>query len=410
MSKFLDTCTVLENFDDLKDCIICSKTIEELENIKTSAYKSEDIKYKARQAVKAITRDKPTIVVINQEDYDTLNRKNLEITNDNLIIACAERVYLNKREYLGENDKLEFVTYDYLCGLIANTYFHIPVEMLEEHQSDDLYKGYKIVLSSDEELAKIYSKENCDNIFDCLINEYIIINDNEGNFCDVLKWTGDNYKNVYNKNFKSRQLGVLKPLDIQQRMAFDSIIENDITVLTGKAGTGKTTIPLAYIMQALESGKYKKCYIVYSYETLKNQKTLGYVKGDDLTKKLYSSSLGGILSSKFGDMSEVERLIMSGQLDIVPTANLRGVEFGEDSIIICTESQNLDTYALKTLIQRCKTGAKLILEGDILEQCDTSRSVGLFKMIDIFKGHKCFGCIKLKNNYRSEISELADLL
>ena len=83
---------------------------------------------------------------------------------------------------------------------------------------------------------------------------------------------------------------------------------------------------------------------------MKNQKTLGYVKGDDLTKKLYSSSLGGILSSKFGDMSEVERLIMSGQLDIVPTANLRGVEFGDDSIIICTESQNLDTYALKTLI------------------------------------------------------------
>lgn len=410
MSKFLDTCTILENFDDLKDCIICSKTIEELENIKTSAYKSEDIKYKARQAVKAIIRDKPTTVVIKQEDYDTLNRKNLEITNDNLIIACAERVYLNKREYLGENDKLEFVTYDYLCGLIASTYFHIPVEMLEEHQSDDLYKGYKIVLSSDEELAKIYSKENCDNIFDCLINEYVIINDNEGNFCDVLKWTGNNYKNVYNKNFKSRQLGVLKPLDTQQRMAFDSIIENDITVLTGRAGTGKTTIPLAYIMQALESGKYKKCYIVYSYETLKNQKTLGYVKGDDLTKKLYSSSLGGILSSKFGDMSEVERLIMSGQLDIVPTANLRGVEFGDDSIIICTESQNLDTYALKTLIQRCKTGAKLILEGDILEQCDTSRGVGLFKMIDIFKGHKCFGCIKLKNNYRSEISELADLL
>ena len=410
MSKFLDTCTVLENFDDLKDCIICSKTIEELENIKTSAYKSEDVKYKARQAVKAIVRDKPTTVVITQEDYNTLNRKNLEITNDNLIIACAERVYLNKREYLGENNKLIFATNDYLCGIIASTYFHVPVEILEEHQSDDLYKGYKIVLSSDEELAKIYSKENCDNIFDCLINEYVIINDNEGNFCDVLKWTGNNYKNVYNKNFKSRQLGVLKPLDTQQRMAFDSIIENDITVLTGRAGTGKTTIPLAYIMQALESGKYKKCYIVYSYETLKNQKTLGYVKGDDLTKKLYSSSLGGILSSKFGDMSEVERLIMSGQLDIVPTANLRGVEFGDDSIIICTESQNLDIYALKTLIQRCKTGAKLILEGDILEQCDTSRSIGLFKMIDTFKGHKCFGCVKLKNNYRSEISELADLL
>lgn len=404
MIRFLDTCTVLEDYDNLKDSIICSKTIEELENIKTSVTKSEEVKYKARQAVRAIIRDKPLVAVVRQSDYDELNRKRLEITNDNLIIACAERMYLE------ENRDIVFYTRDYLCGLIARTYSHLNVETPEEKQVEDLYKGYKTVTSTDEELANVYSKENCENIFNCLLNEYVVINDGEGNFCDVLKWTGNSYKNVYNKNFKSRQLGVLKPLDVQQRMTFDSIVENDITVLTGRAGTGKTTIPLAFIMQGLESGKYKKCYIVYSYETLKNQKTLGYVKGDDLTKKLYSSSLGGILSSKLGDMTEVERLIMSGQLDIIPTANLRGIEFGEDSIVLCTESQNLDTYSLKTLIQRCKTGAKLILEGDILEQCDTSRGVGLFRMIDVFKGHKCFGCVKLKNNYRSEVSELADML
>ena len=31
-------------------------------------------------------------------------------------------------------------------------------------------------------------------------------------------------------------------------------------------------------------------------------------------------------------------------------------------------------------------------------------------MIDVFKDYKSFGCVKLKNNYRSEIGELADLL
>ena len=211
-------------------------------------------------------------------------------------------------------------------------------------------------------------------------------------------------------DFNSRQLGKLKPLDIYQRMAFDSISNNDVTVLSGNAGTGKTTIPLGYIMQSLENGSYNKCYIVYSYETLKNQKTLGYVKGDDLTKKLYSSSLGGILASKFGDICEVERLVMKNKINIIPTANLRGIEFEEDSIIFSSESQNLDLYSLKTLIQRCKSGSKLILEGDIFEQCDTARDVGLFKMIDIFKDHKYFGYVKLNNNYRSEIGKLADML
>ena len=34
----------------------------------------------------------------------------------------------------------------------------------------------------------------------------------------------------------------------------------------------------------------------------------------------------------------------------------------------------------------------------------------VFGHIDVFKDYKSFGCVKLKNNYRSEIGELADLL
>lgn len=402
MKYFLDTNIILEDCSDLKDCYISSKTLEELEAIKTNRNKTDEIQYRARLAVRAIERDNPHVVVVTKNDYARLEQLGLEITNDSLIVACAYRT----NEGI---EKITFKTKDYLCGLIAEKYFGLNVKKQESKKSDDLYKGYKIVNATDEDLASVYTKDNCDNIFDCLINEYIVVNDSDGNFADVLKWTGENYKSIYNKNFKSRQLGTCKPLDIQQRMAFDSIIENDITVLTGRAGTGKTTIPLAYIMQALETGKYKKCYVVYSYETLKNQKTLGYVKGDDLTKRLHTSSIGGILSSKLGDMTEVERLIMSGLIEIVPTADLRGIEIA-DSICYVSEGQNLDPYALKTVVQRCKTGSKLIIEGDILEQCDTNRGVGLFKMIDIFKDHKCFGCVKLKNNYRSEISELADEL
>ena len=297
-----------------------------------------------------------------------------------------------------------------LCGFIAKNYFGLEVKSVKTDDKSDMYKGYKVVVPTDNELAQVYDKDNCDNLFGCNINEYVVINDSEDNFCDVLRWTGTKYANVFNKSFKSRQLGTCKPLDVIQRMAFDSITNNDVTVLYGRSGSGKTTIPLSFIMQGLESGKYKKCYIVYSYETLKNQKTLGFVKGDDLTKKLHTSSIGNILSTKLGDMTEVERLIMSNQIEIIPTAELRGVEFSSDSIVFSTEAQNLDSYALKTLIQRCKTGSKLILEGDILEQCDTTRGIGLFRMIDVFIDHSCFGCVKLKNNYRSEISELADLL
>ena len=239
--KFLDTNAILENNADLTNVVISSKTIEELESIKSNRNKSDEIQYKARQAVKAIMRDKPEVVIVTEDDYNMLSKMKLECNNDNLIIATA------KRANLENENSVVFVTNDYLCGLIAGNYFGLTVEKNGEVSQEGLYKGYKIVTSTDEELSQIYSKDNCENIFGCLINEYVIVNDSEGNFADVLKWTGMNYAPVYNKNFKSRQLGVCKPLDTIQRMAFDSLVNNDITVLYGRSGSGKTTIPLSYI-------------------------------------------------------------------------------------------------------------------------------------------------------------------
>lgn len=399
--KFYDTNAILIDCSDLTDVVLSSKTIEELENIKTSSYKDNDIKYKARVAVRAIREQKPEIVVIQKSDYDKIEELGLEITNDNLIIASAWR-------YSQENP-LVFVTHDILCGLIAEKYFGLNVEELKL-KNDDVYKGFRVVQPTDEELSQVYSKDNCENIFGCLVNEYVIINDSDGNFCDVVKWTGEKYATLNTKPFKSRAFSNVKPLDEIQRCAFDSIVTNDITVLYGRSGSGKTTIPLSYIMSNVENQKYKKCVIIYDFETLKGAKTLGFTPGTLNEKIITQGAIGNILSSKFGDMSEVERLMASGMIEIIPTANIRGYEISSDEICFVTEGQNLDTYTLKTIIQRCKAGAKIIIEGDIIEQHDNNREVGLLKMIEVFKGYKSFGCVKLKNNYRSEIGELADRL
>ena len=399
--RFYDTNSILADCTDISNSIISSKTLDELENIKTSSHKDNDIKYKARVAVRAIREQKPEIVVVQKSDYDKVEELGLEVTNDNLIIASAWRY--------SQEDSIVFVTQDILCSLIAKTYFCLDVVELKL-KNNDVYKGYRVVQPTDEELSQVYSKDNCENIFGCLVNEYVIINDSDGNFCDVVKWTGEKYATLNTKPFKSRAFSNVKPLDEIQRCAFDSIVTNDITVLYGRSGSGKTTIPLSYIMSNVESQKYKKCVIIYDFETLKGAKTLGFTPGTLNEKIITQGAIGNILSSKFGDMSEVERLMASGMIEIIPTANIRGYEISSDEICFVTEGQNLDTYTLKTIIQRCKAGAKIIIEGDIIEQHDNNREVGLLKMIEVFKGYKSFGCIKLKNNYRSEIGELADRL
>lgn len=399
---FYDTNAVLLLQDKVLDTsfLISSTTLRELEHIKVSANKSEETKFRARKILHVLDEnsDKYNVIIVDDSILTIIYDKGLEDTPDNQICACASTV-----------EDVLFITNDIACKTIAKWIFGLNVSSVI-NDNNEIYKGYREVSLDENDMAHFYENLN-ENIFDLLTNEYLILKDSSDNIVDKFKWNGEMYQTIRCKPYKSNMFGTLKPLDDIQAFAMDSINTNDITVLYGKAGSGKTTLPLNYIMQEIEKGRFKKFYMVYSYEPLKGAKTLGFEKGDHTTKLIYSASIGNILASKFGDIQQIEYMMDRGMLDIIPTANIRGVEFESDSICMVTESQNLDVYTLKTIIQRCKSGCKQIYEGDIIEQKDTNiQNIGISRLIDVFKGHKSFGCVKLKNNYRSELSELADMM
>lgn len=378
---------------------ISSTTLQELEHIKVSRNKDEETKYRARKVLHLLDENtnKYDVIIVTDQILSIIEKLGLENTPDNQICACASTI-----------DDILFITNDIACKMIARKIFGLSVESIIDEETE--YKGFVEKSLSDEEMAYFYENQ-FKNIYGLLTNEYLILKNDKDEVVDTLKWNGEIYEAVRCKPYKSNMFGTLKPLDEIQSCAMDSINCNDITVLYGKAGSGKTTLPLNYIMQGLEKGKFKKLYIIYSFEPLKGAKTLGFEKGDHITKLLYSASIGNILASKFGDISQVEYMIERQMIDIIPTANIRGVEFEADSCVLCTESQNLDVYTLKTIIQRCKEGCKQIYEGDIIEQKDTNiQQIGMNRLIEVFKGNKSFGCVKLKNNYRSPLCELADKL
>lgn len=407
MKKVIDT-NILVNYPEIiltHDCIIPSIVILELESIKTSGVKSEDVKLKARNAIRILDEnsDKYEIFVVNNDVYDIVALDfQMPITNDNLIIASAYKINRDRED-------VEIITNDLIARQICKI-FNLNVSGYGDNQNLNENRGYIEVCLNDIDMAFLYENLNI-NSFNCLINQYLIVKNNSKKIEDVLVWDGNNFHTIYDRGFKSKMLGQIKPRDEIQRCAFDSIVNNDITVLYGKAGCGKTFIPLANILQGLETQKYRKCYIVHSFEPLKNAKTLGFEKGSHEDKLLNSVNIGNILSSKFGSIDTVRDMINKGTIEIIPTANIRGVEFSSEDVVFVTEAQNLDVYTIKTIIQRCKDGCKQIYEGDILEQKDTNiNASGISKVIKVFSNNNKFGCVKLKYNYRSEMCELADLL
>ena len=399
--KFYDTSSLLLLQEKVFDepFVISYCTLKELENIKTSANKDEVIKYSARNIVRLLDEnfDKYQVEMRGRDVVETIG---LECTNDNIIINGC---YLFNQE-----QPVELCSDDLLMRRIASSYGLNVCNAKDILGIQDEYKGYKEVVLTEDKMAYFYENPY-ENQFNCLVNEYLLLKNTNGEVVDIFKWTGDFYKELNKRTFKSRSFGNVKPLDDIQKCVFDSLQTNDITLLYGKAGSGKTTIPLAYILQGLETQKFAKCHIIYHYEPLKGAKTLGFEKGDHTSKLLNSAALGNILSSKMGDIQIVESMMSAGMINIIPTANIRGVEFAADDVVFCTECQNIDTYTLKTIIQRCKEGCKQFYEGD-LNQSDIRSGTGMKRMIEVFKNNNSFGCVELLNNYRSKLCELADTM
>lgn len=399
--KFLDTNAILTDCSNLSNAVISSKTIEELENIKTNSHKDDEIKFKARQAVRAIKEQKPEVIVVQDNDYNTIEKNHLEITNDNLIIASAWRY--------AQNNDIVFITNDLLCKLIAEYYFGLKCEELDIIK-DNIYKGYKYVYPTDEELSQVYNKDNCENIFGCLVNEYAIIIDEDNNFCDIIKWTGEKYANIFNKNLKTMAFGdKLKPKDIYQRMAIDSLISNTMTCISGKAGSGKSLLSLLVAMYLIETGKYDRLVVLFNPCQVRGATQMGYYQGS-LIEKAMQSNIGNILITKFGDRFAVDNYIAQGKIKLIPMSDCRGMEILDTEILWITEAENTTIDLMKICLSRVSSGAKVFIEGDF-DQTDNKLfdcNNGMMRAIEVLAGEKEFGYVQLQNVWRSRIAELTD--
>ena len=164
--KFYDTnifLSHLETLDKEEKVLWSSVTIEELENIKTSGTRTEELRYSARKAVRWLNENEQKCEVIVY-DSDVVNKqiKIIEDNNDARILACAKYIKLEKY-----ND-LVFVTDDILCKLIAKTYYGLETESLRD-KGEFLYKGYKTISGNTENINFLMSEFDKTDWYDELL-------------------------------------------------------------------------------------------------------------------------------------------------------------------------------------------------------------------------------------------------
>ena len=409
---FLDTNALLNLGENAfkERFIIAQKTLEEIENIKISSNKDNEIKYKARNIARLLDANENgyDVIAYSPEIKRIIDNHFLSETPDNIILASAY--------YCNLNEPVLVCSDDLNCKFISRNIFGLTTKGINEInlvKNLDEYTGYKDVTLSDEEMSYFYLHSN-ENIYGCLMNEYLIIKKSDGEVVDSLRWNGTEFKKVCNKTVKSTMFGdKIKPKDVYQSCVIDSIYNNTMTAISGKAGSGKSLLSLVTIMNLIETGKYDRVVIMYNPTKARGAVDMGYYSGSAIEKGM-QNSIGSILTTKFGDRFAVDMLIQQDKIRLVSMADVRGMEVRDNEILYISEVQNTSIELLKLCLSRASSECKIIIEGDYDSQVDSylfdGTSNGMKRAIEVLKGEEEFGYIHLPNIWRSKIAALVDKL
>ena len=412
--RFYDTNTILDLQDKMfeDDFCISSISLQEMENIKTSGRKDEETKYKARKALHLLdeNKDKYEVVIYTTAMENYIVEKQLEITPDTKIIAsCAF-----SKGLLPQDTDFVFVTNDIACKMIASKIFDLEVESVGENKLDE-YKGFVEKSLSEDEMAYFYEHLQ-ENVFDLYTNEYLILKNDKNQIVDKFRWDGCEYQNVKFPTIKSNYFGSVKPYngDIYQQMVLNSLSYNQVTMVKGAAGTGKSYLAIGYLMWLLEKRKIEKIIVFCNTVATANSAKLGDYPGTK-DEKLIDSSIGNMLSAKLGDSFGLEQMIAQGKIQLLPLSDIRGFDTnGMSAGVYITEAQNMDISLMKLALQRIGEDSVCIIDGDYNAQVDLSQYAGsnngMRRMSEVFRGQDFYGEVELQNIYRSRIAKIAELM
>jgi phosphate starvation-inducible protein PhoH len=192
-------------------------------------------------------------------------------------------------------------------------------------------------------------------------------------------------------------------LNEEQKEAKRLIVENQIVVITGRAGSGKS---LVCAQAALDFLKKKQIECIYNTRAaVEVGKSLGFLPGDINGKfDPYMEAFVENLNKCCSDKKEVAKLIEENKVKALPVQFIRGKTI--DDILIVEEAQNLTKGEMLAVLTRLGKTGKIVINGDN-EQTDiksnTGEINGLSYVIELSKKIEEIKWIKLKENHRSDL-------
>ena len=168
---------------------------------------------------------------------------------------------------------------------------------------------------------------------------------------------------------------------------------NEVVFGLGPAGTGKTYLAVARAVEALKKREVER--IILSRPAVEAGERLGFLPGD--MKEKVDPYLRPLYDALYDMMpaDKVDRMLVSGEIEIAPLAFMRGRTLTSAHVII-DEAQNTTPVQMKMVLTRLGEASNMVITGD-LSQIDlpAGHPSGLAEAVSLLDNIKGVGIINL---------------
>jgi phosphate starvation-inducible PhoH-like protein len=188
-------------------------------------------------------------------------------------------------------------------------------------------------------------------------------------------------------------------LNDEQKEVKRLILENQIVVITGRAGCGKSLVSAQCALDFLFKKQVDN--IMVTRAAVEVGHSLGFLPGS-LNEKFdpYLEAFQENLTKCY-DRVKVEELIRDKKVLALPVQFIRGKTV--DDVLVVEEAQNLTKAEMLAILTRLGKTGKIIINGDNEQKDIRDEFNGLSYVIDLSKKIKEIKWIKLKHNHRSDL-------
>ena len=202
-----------------------------------------------------------------------------------------------------------------------------------------------------------------------LVNKFLVTSSIEDNDITYSVKKGDISEDMDNGKSNIRSIDqVIKtprrsviPRSKKQSEYLKALLNDDIVISLGPAGTGKSYLAVSVAVNMLMEKKVEK--VILSRPAVEAGERLGFLPGD-MKEKVdpYLRPFYDALYDLFG-YEKVQRKIETGEIEIAPLAFMRGRTL-KNSFAILDEAQNASSTQIKMFLTRIGENSKIVVNGD----------------------------------------------